>query len=359
MTHQFDVDEAVAFGVPEAILLQSLRIWQAGNAANGTHYYQGRTWVRMPVHRMLPYFRYWKNQRAIYRVLKSLVSQKALLVDNFNVCRRNRTLFYSVADQGTVPLTDTISPLMIPAGIMQQLQIEQEDEDGQMPNDPTTQAHLTNLSNEQNKPSGQLTDLSNAQLTNLSNGQNRLISQLTKTENANTENGELGIRVDSIKVNKDLVSSGVVGDEPKLEQVQPSATPPPPSSFPIPDFVLRNRASLSLHQTITPDQVWCQYLNVDQSKDSLKKIILDIYQGTRGETFAMQKKIRIDEPFVEAFVEQRAMNEDIRSQRNLGRLLEFFASDMGEATTRRRPTAVKGTSYDPTRPINFGSYEID
>ena len=358
MTHQFDVDEAVAYGIPEAILLQSLRIWQAGNAANGTHYYQGRTWVRMPVHRMLPYFPYWKNHRAIYRVLKSLVNQKALLVGNFNTCRRNRTLFYTVADQTTVPLRDTISTLIIPTGIMQQLQIEQDDEDGVMPNDPTPAAQLTDLSNGQNKPSGQLTDLSNAQLTNLSIEQKRPISQLTKTENATSENGEYGIIVDSIKVNKDLVSSGVVSDEPKLEQAQPSATPPPPSSFPLPDFVLRNRASLSPQQIINPDEVWCQYMNADQSKASLKKIILDIYRGTRGETFAMQNKVRIDEEFVEAFIEQRAMNEDIRSQRNLGRLLEFFATDMREAVTRR-PPPVKGAPFNPNLPVDFGSYEMD
>lgn len=381
MTHQFDVDEAVAYGIPEAILLQSLRIWQAGNAANGTHYYQDRTWVRMPVHRMLPYFPYWKNHRAIYRVLKSLVSQQALLVGNFNACRRNRTLFYSVADQNTVPLRDTISTLIIPTSIMQQLQIEQDNDDGVMPNDPApavqltdlsngqnesagqltnlSNAQLTDLSNGQNSPSGQLTDLSNAQLTNLSIEQKRPISQLTKTENATSENGEYGIIVDSIKVNKDLVSSGgVVSDEPKLEQAQPSATPPPPSSFPLPDFVLRNRASLSPQQIIPADEVWCQYMNADQSKASLKKIILDIYRGTRGETFAMQHKVRIDEEFVDAFIEQRAMNEDIRSQRNLGRLLEFFASDMRDAVNRR-PAPVKGAPYDPNRPVDFGSYEID
>lgn len=99
-------------------------------------------------------------------------------------------------------------------------------------------------------------------------------------------------------------------------------------------------------------------MNADQSKASLKKIILDIYRGTRGETFAMQHKVRIDEEFVDAFIEQRAMNEDIRSQRNLGRLLEFFASDMRDAVNRR-PAPVKGAPYDPNRPVDFGSYEID
>lgn len=98
----------------------------------------------------------------------------------------------------------------------------------------------------------------------------------------------------------------------------------------------------------------------DQSKASLKKIILEIYRGARGETFAMQNKVKVEEWFVDAFIEQRAMNEDFHTQRNLHRLLEFFAGDLREAA--QKPPAnpqPPSTPYDRNKRVDFGNYEID
>ncbi|SOD81094.1 hypothetical protein [Spirosoma fluviale] len=107
MTHSFDVLDAERFGVEEAVVIHALKYWQSLNAVNSTHYYEGRTWVRMPVARMIKFFRYFKYPRKLARVLESLEKQGAVLASKkFNKYRTNQTKFYSLSDEITVPVYD-------------------------------------------------------------------------------------------------------------------------------------------------------------------------------------------------------------------------------------------------------------
>jgi hypothetical protein len=88
--HRFKVRDAKRYGITEAVLLYNLRFWLAKNKANGRHFHNARTWTYNSYKAfsdLLPYL----SESQIKRALASLVKQEAILKDNFNRMRYDRT----------------------------------------------------------------------------------------------------------------------------------------------------------------------------------------------------------------------------------------------------------------------------
>jgi hypothetical protein len=101
--HHFKVKDAKRYGITEAILLYNLRFWIAKNKASGKHQYNGRTWMynsQKAFAQLFPYL----SESQIKRALASLVKQGAILKDNFNKKRYDRTNWYALADESLLPI---------------------------------------------------------------------------------------------------------------------------------------------------------------------------------------------------------------------------------------------------------------
>lgn len=96
--HHFKVRDAKRYGITEAILLYNLRFWIAKHKACGKHFYKGRTWTYNSYKAFVKLFHYLSESQ-IKRGLASLVKQEAILKDNFNKMRYDRTNWYALTDE--------------------------------------------------------------------------------------------------------------------------------------------------------------------------------------------------------------------------------------------------------------------
>lgn len=98
MTHSFDIDHALKYGVNESIMISNFQFWIQKNKANGSHLHDGRTWTYNSVNAFKEIFPYWNNGQ-IRRCLESLVKQKVLVKGDYNKNRYERTLWYAFNDE--------------------------------------------------------------------------------------------------------------------------------------------------------------------------------------------------------------------------------------------------------------------
>ncbi|HZS17281.1 MAG TPA: hypothetical protein VFA51_05040 [Candidatus Udaeobacter sp.] len=101
--HHFKVSDAKKYGVTEAILLYNLKYWIAKNKANGKHFYKERTWTYNS-HRAFGELFPYLSESQIKRALASLQKQGAILKDNFNKKRYDRTNWYALVDEPELPI---------------------------------------------------------------------------------------------------------------------------------------------------------------------------------------------------------------------------------------------------------------
>lgn len=98
MTHSFDIDHALKYGVNESIMISNFQFWIHKNKANGTHLHDGKTWTYNSVNAFKEIFPYWNNGQ-IRRCLESLVKQEVLVKGDYNKNRYERTLWYAFNDE--------------------------------------------------------------------------------------------------------------------------------------------------------------------------------------------------------------------------------------------------------------------
>ncbi len=98
MTHSFDINHALNYGVNESIMISNFQFWIQKNKANGTHFHHDRTWTYNSVSAFKKIFPYWNNGQ-IRRCLESLVKQKVLVKGDYNKNRYERTLWYAFNDE--------------------------------------------------------------------------------------------------------------------------------------------------------------------------------------------------------------------------------------------------------------------
>ena len=86
--YHFKVDDAIEYGVNEAILIYNFRFWIMKNKANGTHFHEGRTWTYNNHRSLCELFPFWSLQQ-MKRLIESLVKKKAIIneriLDNWHV----------------------------------------------------------------------------------------------------------------------------------------------------------------------------------------------------------------------------------------------------------------------------------
>jgi hypothetical protein len=98
MTHSFDIDYALKYGVSESIMISNFQFWIQKNKANGTHLHDSRTWTYNSVNAFKDIFPYWNNGQ-IRRCLESLVKQEVLVKGDYNKNRYERTLWYAFNEE--------------------------------------------------------------------------------------------------------------------------------------------------------------------------------------------------------------------------------------------------------------------
>ena len=105
MEHHFNIEFAKLYGIEEAIIVHNLYFWIIKNIANNVHEHNGKFWTYNSNNAFVALFPYM-NKTKICRVMAHLESEGIIVKDNFNKDNRDRTLWYSFADEGINILND-------------------------------------------------------------------------------------------------------------------------------------------------------------------------------------------------------------------------------------------------------------
>ena len=97
----FWLDDAISYGVTEAILLSHISFWIAKNKANDRHFYDDRTWTYNSIKAYKNFFPFWSVDQ-IRRGLKSLVDQGVIITGNYNKVGYDRTIWYALFDESVL-----------------------------------------------------------------------------------------------------------------------------------------------------------------------------------------------------------------------------------------------------------------
>ena len=95
--HSFGVLIACKYGLEESIIIQNIYYWIAKNKANRKHFYDGKYWTYNSIEAFSELFPYW-TKRQIERIIKSAITQGALIKGNYNKVAYDRTSWYSVTE---------------------------------------------------------------------------------------------------------------------------------------------------------------------------------------------------------------------------------------------------------------------
>ncbi len=113
--HSFDVNIAIKYGVPVAIVINHLAFWIQKNKANEKHFYEGRYWTYNSIKAFQELFPYWSFKQ-MRTVLDKVKESGLILTGNFNQIGYDQTLWYGLSDEGLklfnmLPAVDNFSPI--------------------------------------------------------------------------------------------------------------------------------------------------------------------------------------------------------------------------------------------------------
>lgn len=98
MNHSFDIDDAQAYGIPAAVLIENFRFWISKNRANDKHLMEGRIWSYNSVKAFQELFPYM-GIKQIRAALDKLVDAGVLMKRDWNEGKADRTLWYAFRDE--------------------------------------------------------------------------------------------------------------------------------------------------------------------------------------------------------------------------------------------------------------------
>jgi hypothetical protein len=98
MNHQFDVEHAVRFGIPEAIIMANLAFWIKKNKANKKSFKDGRYWTYNSAAAFSELFPYLSVHQ-VRRVLDKLEAEGVILKANHNQSAYDRTTWFAFTDE--------------------------------------------------------------------------------------------------------------------------------------------------------------------------------------------------------------------------------------------------------------------
>lgn len=94
-TRSYDIQDALKYGIEEAIFLNNIKHWIAKNKANNRNYYDGYYWTynsAKAYSKLFPEF----NESKIKRIMKSLIEQGAIITGNYNKQKFDRTQWIAI-----------------------------------------------------------------------------------------------------------------------------------------------------------------------------------------------------------------------------------------------------------------------
>lgn len=99
MEHSFDIKIAKEYGIAEAIILKHIYFWVKRNALNEKNCFDGRCWTYNSMKAFAELFPYLTERQVRYTLAK-LKDNGLIIVGNYNSDPRNRTLWYTLTDEG-------------------------------------------------------------------------------------------------------------------------------------------------------------------------------------------------------------------------------------------------------------------
>lgn len=95
--HPLVVDKTIAtvLGLNQAMILQQIHYWLEQNKKNGRNFHQGKYWTYNTISEWQEEFPFWSKE-TVKRAFKKLREAGILKVDNFNVYKMDRTLWYTI-----------------------------------------------------------------------------------------------------------------------------------------------------------------------------------------------------------------------------------------------------------------------
>lgn len=95
LTYSFEIEDAVLYGVEEAVVLYNLKFWLFKNMANQKHIYDNNVWTFNSVKAFTKLFPFWSEDK-IRRLLNSMEDRKIIISGNYNKLKYDRTKWYSI-----------------------------------------------------------------------------------------------------------------------------------------------------------------------------------------------------------------------------------------------------------------------
>lgn len=96
--HHFNTEDAVRYGIGEAIILYNIRFWIEKNKANNKHFHDGEYWTYNSTKAFSDLFPYF-TENQIRRLLESLIKQGVIKIGNYNTSSYDRTRWFCVSSQ--------------------------------------------------------------------------------------------------------------------------------------------------------------------------------------------------------------------------------------------------------------------
>lgn len=98
MEYHFRIEDAIEYGVNEAILINNFRFWVAKNKANKKNFFDGRTWTYNSVEAFTVLFPFWTPHQ-IRHTIKSLKKQQVIITGNYSELKYDRTTWFAFKDE--------------------------------------------------------------------------------------------------------------------------------------------------------------------------------------------------------------------------------------------------------------------
>lgn len=98
VSHIFNVDLAVQYGIDCSILIGHFIFWIEINQRSNKNLIDGRTWMYQTQEEMVEHFPYW-TRRQIIRILDTLLEKEIIIKGNFNKISYDRTCWYAFKNE--------------------------------------------------------------------------------------------------------------------------------------------------------------------------------------------------------------------------------------------------------------------
>lgn len=106
-SHSFNVEDAIKYGTDCAILLQHFRFWISQNKRQAKNFHEGKTWMYQTHKEIAAIYPYW-SEDVVYKLVKKLETEGAIIKSNFNKSWSDRTIWYALNEDNSNNVCETV-----------------------------------------------------------------------------------------------------------------------------------------------------------------------------------------------------------------------------------------------------------